>query len=150
MISFDGTFILILLSFILFMFVMKAIYFEPVMRVKEARERKLTDDKESAQNFAAEYARLREEYEGGLRKARLEAHQVVQEIRQQAKATASQTITQARTDAQAELDRQMADLAAWREDTYRQMESERETLAKTIIQKVTAAGNRQTAATAER
>jgi F0F1-type ATP synthase membrane subunit b/b' len=123
---------------------MKAIYFEPVMRVKEERERKLTDDKESAANFAAEYARLREEYEGGLRTARLEAHKVVQEIRQQAKVTASQTTAQARTDAQAELDRQMADLAAWREETYRQMEPEREALAKTIIQKVTS-GSRQAA-----
>jgi F-type H+-transporting ATPase subunit b len=141
MLSFDATFLFVFISFAVFMVLMKLVYFDPMLRIKYARERKLVEDREAAASFAAEYAKLRDEYEGGLRKARLEAHKVVQEIRQQAKATASQTVTQARQDAQAELDRQMTELAAWREDTYRQMEGERAALARTIIQKVTA-GNK--------
>lgn len=138
MISFDGTLILVFISFFVFMFLMKKVYFEPIFRIKEERERRMAEDREFAQKYAAEYGQLSLDYEAGLKKARLEAHQVIQEIRAKAKASAGETVAQARQRAQQELEKEMEALAGEREDTYRQMEAERRALANAIIQKVTA------------
>lgn len=138
MITFNGTLILTLISFAVFMFLMKIVYFDPILAVKEERERRLSDDKDAAQRFSEEFARIQADYEQNLRQARKEAHQIIQEIRQQAKSTAQDTLNQARQDAQQETDRQLAELNAWREETYQQLADERAALTQTIIQKVTA------------
>jgi F-type H+-transporting ATPase subunit b len=127
----------VLVSFIIFMVLMKAIYFDPILKIKDERERKLIDDREAAERFAEEFDRIHAEYETGVKQARKEAHQVIQEIRQAAKAKAQQALTDARTNAHSETERQMAELAQWREDTYRQLEAERDALTRTIIGKVT-------------
>jgi F-type H+-transporting ATPase subunit b len=135
--EFNATLIFIMVSFLIFMILMKIIYFDPMLKIKYERERKLTDDRESAQRFAQDYDRIRAEYEAGLKQARREALQLIQEVRQQAKANAQQTITQARLSAQGEMDQRMGELAEWRESTYRQLEDERTALTRAIIRKVT-------------
>ncbi|HEY9687479.1 MAG TPA: hypothetical protein V6C52_10925 [Coleofasciculaceae cyanobacterium] len=135
--QFNATLMFVLVSFIIFMVLMKAIYFDPILKIKDERERKLIDDREAAERFAEEFDRIHAEYETGVKQARKEAHQVIQEIRQAAKAKAQQALTDARTNAHSETERQMAELAQWREDTYRQLEAERDALTRTIIGKVT-------------
>lgn len=132
-----GTLVIVFVSFIIFMSLMKAVYFDPILRVKEARERKLVDDRDEARNFEEEFQRIQVEYEAGLKKARQDAHHAIQEIRQQAKGQAAQAITQARAEALAEMDRRVAELTEWREKTYREMEAERENLKRIIVDKVT-------------
>lgn len=141
MLSFNATLVVVLISFVIFMLAMKAIYFDPIMRIKHERERRLTEDRNSAQRFAEEFERIHAEYEAGLKKARKEAHQVIQAVRQRAKAEAQQALVAARGQAQTEMDRQMTELQNWRETTYRQLEGEREALTRVIIGKVTA-GNK--------
>lgn len=138
--TFNATFLFVLVSFIIFMLIMKAIYFEPIMKIKNERERKLADDQQSAVEFAQRFEQLQAEYQAGIKQARLEAHQVIQEIRQQAKTSAQQTVVEARAAAQNETDRQMAELHEWRESTYRQMESERAGLTQSVIAKVKSGG----------
>lgn len=143
--EFNATLVFVMVSFIIFMVLMKAIYFDPMLNLKYERERKLTDDKNSAQQFAEDYERIHAEYQASLQKARKEAHQLIQEIRQTAKVNAQQTITEARSAAQSETDRQMAELHNWRETTYNQMESERDALTRAIVAKVTSGGRIKTA-----
>jgi F-type H+-transporting ATPase subunit b len=143
--TFNATFLFVLISFGVFALLMKAIYFDPIMKIRNERERKLTDDQQSAVDFASQYEKLHQEYQASLKQARLEAHQVIQEIRHQAKTTAQKTVVEARTTAQTETDKQMADLNAWRETTYRQMESERASLTQSVIAKVKAGGKIRTA-----
>jgi F0F1-type ATP synthase membrane subunit b/b' len=143
--EFNATLVFVMVSFIIFMVLMKAIYFDPMLKIKYERERKLTDDKNSAQQFAEDYERIHADYQTGLQKARKEAHLLIQEIRQSAKTTAQQTLSEARSAAQVETDRQMAELHNWREATYGQLESERNALTRAIIAKVTAGGRIKTA-----
>jgi len=143
--EFNATLIFVMISFAVFMLAMKAIYFDPILKLKYEREHKLQDDKDAAQRFVEEFERIHADYEAGLKKARKEAHQIIQEIRQQAKSSAQQALMEARTKAQAEMDRQMADLAAWRESTYRELENERGALTRTIIEKVTRGSRIQSA-----
>lgn len=144
-----GTLLIVFLSFVVFMLLMKAVYFDPILKIKHARERKILEEQETALKMAEEYAALSREYEAGLKKARQEAHRLIQEIRQQAKQSAQDSLAKSREEALAETARQMDALAQWREETYRQMESERESLKRTILDKVVI-GSRMQTASAER
>lgn len=145
MISFNATLLVILVSFVIFMLLMKAVYFDPIMKIKHEREAKLTGDRDAALEFEVEYARLRAEYEEGLRKARKEAHAAIQEIRQKAKADAQQVLNEARAKANEEMEQKLRELADWRETTYHELEADREKLTRTIIEKVTSGGRVTTA-----
>jgi F-type H+-transporting ATPase subunit b len=135
--EFNATLVIVIISFVVFMLAMKAIYFDPILKIKAEREQKLQDDRTSAQRFAEAFDRLQADYESGLKQARKEAHQVIQEIRQKAKTDAQKALLEARTLAQTETDRQMAELHNWRETTYQQLESERTALKQAVIAKVT-------------
>jgi F-type H+-transporting ATPase subunit b len=135
--EFNATLVLVMVSFVIFMMAMKAIYFDPILKIKLQREEKLKDDRASAQRFAEAFERLHADYESGLQQARKEAHQLIQEIRQQAKTDAQKALADARALAQTETDRQMTELNAWRESTYRQLEAERDALKRAVIAKVT-------------
>lgn len=135
--EFNATLVVVMISFVIFMVAMKAIYFDPILKIKDKREHKLKDDRNAAQRFIEEFERLQVDYEAGLKQARKEAHQAIQEIRQQAKTQAQKTLMEARTNAQAETDRQMADLQQWRETTYQKLDSDRESLKRAVIAKVT-------------
>lgn len=135
--EFNATLVFVLVSFIVFMLLMKAIYFDPVLKIKDQRERKLTDDRDAIQQFAADYARLRAEYEASLKQARRDALHLIQEVRQEAKASAQQILLKARLEAQEDMDRNLNELANWRETTYQQLEAERTSLTRAIIRKVT-------------
>jgi F-type H+-transporting ATPase subunit b len=141
--QFNATLIFVMISFVIFMILMKAIYFDPILKIKY--ERKLDEDQTNARQFSEEYERIHAEYQAALHKARKEAHQIIQEVRQTAKNSAQQTIMEARTSAQAETDRQMEELHAWRETTYRQMAAERDALTQAIISKVTSGRKIRTA-----
>jgi F-type H+-transporting ATPase subunit b len=137
MLQFNATLLFVMISFIIFMILMKIVYFDPILKIRAERERKLTEDQDAARQFLKDYERIFAEYQAGLQQARKEAHALIQELRLQAKATAQQTLQNARAEAQAESDRQMAELGQWRETTYRQLESERDSLTQAIISKVT-------------
>jgi F-type H+-transporting ATPase subunit b len=143
--DFNATLIIVMVSFIVFMLAMKAIYFDPILKIKAQREDKLQDDRTSAQRFAEAFERLQADYESGLKQARKEAHQVIQEIRQQAKTDAQKALTEARVLAQTETDRQMGELQNWRETTYQQLEAERDALKQAVIAKVTSGHKIRTA-----
>lgn len=135
--EFNATLVLVFISFFIFMLLMKGIYFDPMLRIKQERERKLLDDQASAREFAERFAKVDAEYSEALQKARKQAHQHILEARLAAKATARENLQKAQAAAQAEMDRQMSELAEWREATYRQLESERESLVHVMISKVT-------------
>jgi F-type H+-transporting ATPase subunit b len=143
--QFNATLFFVMISFVVFMLAMKAVYFDPILKIKAKREQKLQEDRASAERFAEAFERLQADYESGLKQARKDAHNVIQEIRQKAKMDAQKTLLDARVLAQTETDRQMAELQSWRETTYQQLESEREALKRSVIAKVTSGHKIRTA-----
>lgn len=135
--QFNATLLFVMISFVVFMLAMKAIYFDPILKIKAEREQKLQGDRASAERSAEAFERLQADYESGLKQARKDAHNVIQEIRQKAKADAQKALLDARVLAQTETDRQMAELQSWRESTYQQLEAERDALKRAVIAKVT-------------
>jgi len=134
--EFNATLLFVLVSFIIFMVIMKAVFFDPILKLKAQREQQLLQDRETAQRSDEQHDALKQEYDAGLQKARREAQQVLQRLREDAKRNASTIISQARADAQTQLDREFASLAEAREQAYQSLESERHNLKQTIISKV--------------
>jgi len=134
--QFDGTFLLIIVSFFLFMLLMRTIYFEPIRQIQAKRAKKLADDEAAARQLATDYDYLSQEYEQSLAEARRKAQQLIQTQRQGARVDAEKTIAEARQKAQASLDATLANLAQERESVYQQLGQERQALAALIVAKV--------------
>src|SRR6478609_1079097 len=123
--EFNATLLFVLVSFVIFMVIMKAVFFDPILKLKAQREQQLLQDRETALRSDEQHDALKQEYDAGLQKARREAQQVLQRLREEAKSNASTIIIQARVDAQAQLEREFASLAEAREKAYQTLESER-------------------------
>jgi F-type H+-transporting ATPase subunit b len=135
--EFNATLLFVLLSFVVFMLLMKAVFFDPMLKIKAQREQQLQQDQDSAKRFDEEHATLSADYEAALQKARREAQQVLQRIREEAKSGASETLLRARMEAQSQMERELADLSQWRERTYQELEPERQALKQLIISRIT-------------
>jgi len=138
--EFNATLLLVIVSFVIFMLAMKAIYFDPMLALKKERERTLDDNRTSTQRFSEEFESVHAEYEAGLKQARQEAHRLIQELRTQTKQEAQETLSRSRTDALADTDRQLAELAQQRDEAYARMQPDRASLARLILDKVMQGG----------
>lgn len=136
MLSFNFTAIIVFLSFLVFMFLMKAIFFDPLARIRQEREAKLEADRQAAKAALLQQDKLQLDYEESLKQARRQAQEVVNSLRQQAKKSAADTLANAREEARNELDKRLQDLAQWREETYQQLGNERRQLVEIILGKV--------------
>jgi len=131
--DFNLTLILVIVSFVIFMLLMKAIYFDPMLKIKLAREEKMNADQASAQQLSQEFEQIEANYQATIQKARKDAHTVIQTIQQDARRSSQETIQKARAEVQADLERQMTDLHQWQETTYQEMAPDRNILTQTVI-----------------
>lgn len=134
--SLNGTFFVVIISFFVFAFLMKAIYFQPIQQIKAARDKKREDDLASTRQFSQEQLSLVEGYEGQLADARRKAQALVAEKQLAAKSSAFKTVQDARSTAQKDVDTQIKDLEAWREEAYAKLTDERKLLSQIILNKV--------------
>lgn len=135
--TFNATILFVFLSFIVFMYVMKAIFFDPVLGIIKERDGKMLDDKNQAVSLRDQLVDSEATYEQGLKDARKKSQEVISDIRGQAVQQSADAIAEARKKASAELDKQMEDLDKWREESYANLSSERANLTSIIINKVT-------------
>lgn len=136
MLNIDATFLLVFLSFVVFMLAMKQLYFDPIRQIKETREDKIRGDQQNALSLADQYQQLNQGYEAQLREARQKAQQIILEFRENAKKSAADQVSEAREEAHTELEAQLADLAKWREKTYKSLSTDKDQLVEAIISKV--------------
>lgn len=137
MLEFNATFILVVISFVIFMLFMKSLYFDPVGRIKQTRISRIEADQQSAAAYLADYDQLRQKYELGLSAARKEAQQIIQNLRRNAKQSAGEMIAAAKTEAGAHLEKEISELHRAQEAAYLEVSSQKSELVRLIIQKVT-------------
>ena len=136
MISFDLTFILVFLSFLVFMFAMKSLFFDPIARIKEQRENKLFDDQAKVDEAARALRFMTGDYEAQIKEARKKAQEQIAQMSQDAKQQASTLLAETREQVRQELDKSLQELSQWREDTYQQLAGNRQELKQIIMAKV--------------
>ncbi|MBY0403585.1 MAG: ATP synthase F0 subunit B [Cyanobacteria bacterium] len=137
MLSIDGTFIFILASFVIFMLLMRSLFFEPIRQIKAEREQKISGDKLSAEEFSKTFENLSKDFELKLKEARQKAHRLISEASESAKKEAASQLSQSREEARNFLDTKMVEIAEQREATYRDLASDRLAFVQSIIEKIT-------------
>jgi len=136
MLTFNFTFVIVFLSFLVFMTLMKAVFFDPIAKIRKEREAKLDADKQAAKTAALQLEKLQTEYDESIKQARRQAQDVVNQLRVEAKKSAADTMATAREEARTHLDAKLGELSQWREETYQQLGSERQQLVQIILSKV--------------
>ena len=118
MFDINGTLLLVLISFVIFMGLMKTLFFEPVAQILNERATTLDGDTTAAKDAQQKHQEAVSAYDERLRAARQQAQALIQEQREEARAKAAVTMTEARTKAQAELASEMEQLAQTRQTLY--------------------------------
>lgn len=136
MLSIDGTFIVIFLSFIIFMALMKVVYFAPIIQLKQKREEIMQADYQSMEAAIQKAEQLTSQQKEKLADARFKSQQIIQEKRELAKKTAAEKLSTSRQKMVSDLERQTAQLKSDRERTYEFLKTQQEEFAQTIVEKL--------------
>lgn len=118
MFDINGTLILVLISFVIFMGLMKTLFFEPVGQLLNERANTLDGDTTAAKEAQQRHEEAIASYDERLRSARQQAQAIIQQRREEAREKAAAALTEARSQAQAELATQMDQLAQTRQSIY--------------------------------
>lgn len=98
LLQFDGTFILIVISFVIFMFAMQAVFYGPMMKVRQERQAYIDNKKQSADNSLEEADMLKKRHESKIKDARITASQEVLKSTNQASKEKSQALEKVNAD----------------------------------------------------
>lgn len=135
--TFDlNTFFFMIASFLVFMVLMKNVFFDPIRDVKVERDKAVYGQLEESEALAKEHQQLFETYEAELKKARLQAQKIITEYRDKAKQEAFSQVNETRESSRVKLEQQLAEIAQEREAVYAQLESEKKALVEVILEKV--------------
>ena len=103
MVSFDATILIQLINFLVLLFLLNVVFFQPIIKVQKERQASLDSDREATDTKRTELKELRENYNRKLDSARQEAFDLVS-----SKIDAANTERQQQMDAvQAEVDEKM-------------------------------------------
>lgn len=138
MLSVDGTLIVILLSFIIFMVLMQRIYFTPMLAIKDERETSINSGKQAIESASQKRSQLEQEYDNAMADTRRKAQQTIQAKRDTAKAAAAEKLAAAREQALQDLSAKASALSSSKESVYQALQDDRETLSRVIVEKLTA------------
>lgn len=133
MLALDGTFIVILASFIVFLVFMKTQFFTPVMAIKTERENTIAAGHQVSKEAEDKTTQLTEACRVQLAEAKRKAQLVISEKREIAKGNAQQKLTEARDLANQHYDAQARQLQSQSQSVYNNLASQKDELVQLIL-----------------
>ena len=103
MLQFDGTIIVIAVSFIFFMLIMQRIFYKPMQEIRQEREKYINNNRHTAHSDLDESGNLQKDYEYKIGQARHKANGIVAEFTNKANQEKSLIIGDANGKANQEL-----------------------------------------------
>lgn len=132
----DITFVIQIVSFLLFWQLMKRMLFTPVERALQVRAARTVGDRERAEAMQAEAAVLGAEIDAALAEARLDGMRRVEEIHRQNESEERSILERSRTEAAAVLARERAVTSAQVDAARAPLAADAERLAGAVVVKV--------------
>lgn len=142
--EFNATFTVVLVSFVGFMLAMRQLFFEPIRRIKAAREAETTHAVTEAESLAQQAEALSANYAQQLTEARQQAQQLVATTRQDALTQAQQQRDGAKAQAAKDLASHVAQLETQAQAIQTELSADFAQFAEAIVANVHNA-NRQPA-----
>lgn len=103
MLQFDGTLIVIAVSFLVFMMIMQRIFYRPMQEIRQEREKYINNNRQTAQSALDESVNLQKDYDCKIGQARHKANGIVSESTNKANQEKILIIGDANTKANQEL-----------------------------------------------
>lgn len=104
MLDFDLTFVVMAVSFIVFMVIMNHIFYKPMRRIIDRREEYINTHKDDAETKTQEAKKILAEYDSKLEKARLSGLEAIRNQSDEAKSERSQLVSDATRKATEQLE----------------------------------------------
>lgn len=134
--SLNGTLVIFVVSFLLFMWLLNQIMLKPVGNVIEQRTKLIEGDLDAGKQARLEAQNVLERYEEDLKKIRHEAHSLIAKATEEAARDRNAQLDKVSRDGQAKLEKAKAEIAAERERLIDALVGEEKELVETITRKV--------------
>lgn len=95
MLEIDATAIVIAISFIVFMVIMNAIFYEPLLKLQDNREDYIENNKQQAHNYESEAKGLLSEHNENIKQAKKQAKDIISHVVDNAKTEKNNKIVEA-------------------------------------------------------
>lgn len=136
MLSIDGTIIFVIISFLIFLFIIKAILFEPITRILKEREN-FYDKNSKMENEAREKSKaLLNEKGVHLNASRAQACEILKEAKEKSKQKNEAIIKEVKQKAVLKLEENEQILAQEIQNAKYEIKQEMEAIVKTIVYKI--------------
>lgn len=99
MLEFDATAIVIAISFIVFMLIMNAIFYKPLLKLQDEREDYIANNKQQAQNYQNEAQGLLSEHDEIIKQTKKQAKDIISDVLEKAKNEKSEKVAEANQQA---------------------------------------------------
>ena len=96
---YSGTFLAMVINFLILMFILVRLLYRPVQRILEERRLKIVKDFNEAEQAKKEAEQLRQDTKKKLEESHVEAYEIVERARNEAERLREELITQARQEA---------------------------------------------------
>jgi len=136
MLSLDGNVIIVFLIVWILLFALTRLFFNPIRRVRNAREKVIQENKEAFENALKSYEESTGEVDLALREARVAAENVRASLAAEAQAERSRLVAEVNAECRRQVEQAQADLRASVRELNRELESQVEALAGQIERKL--------------
>lgn len=131
-----GTFIVMMINFIILMLVLVRLLYRPIQGILEQRRQKITEDLEAAQKSKEMSDRLHKEAQIALEEAHVEAYEIVEKARTEAERLREELTTQTRQELDQLRKRVQSELERAKANARNQIREEAVNLALLAVQKL--------------
>jgi F-type H+-transporting ATPase subunit b len=132
----NGTLVIFVASFLVFMWLLNQIMLKPVGAAIEQRDKLIETEVEAGKTARLEAQQLLTGYEEDLRKIRHDAHSIIAKATEEATRERTSALERVFKDGQSKLDKAKNDIAAEREKLIDALVGEEKELVETITRKV--------------
>lgn len=135
--EFNATFLVSAISFVIFVFIMNAIFYRPLEKIITERENLVSDTLNDAKNTREKSEKLVQEREEKLTKAAVESKEYVANSLEKANKKAKEQLTNAKENSFKKIAEEKINIAKEKEKAIQVLDSHIQDLANEIIKKVT-------------
>ncbi len=132
----DGTFIFVVISFLIFLFIIKTILFNPINKVIDERTNFYTKNSKMETESKEKSQTLLEQKNQALKTSRQEATNIVKSALEEAKEKNSKKIKQAKKEVQTLIEKNKNKLEEVKKQTKQEVKSELNYIVKSMVSKV--------------
>lgn len=132
----DGTFIFVIISFLIFLLIIKAILYQPITKVLSERENFFAKNSKMEQDSIKKAKELIEDRDNKIKKSRLEAGEIIKTTSFEAKQKGSKLIKQTKKEVQKEIEENRINLEQQSFESKKELKAEVRGFVQSIVSKI--------------